>query len=426
MLTIRYVNSDEKIAWDTRRMLELKREIDRLKARRNRPNNGPVMRCIAAPVNSATFNNNEMIEEDILKYNKEYLLKLFKIHEGEDESLISHSNYQVIDKISRDNLINLVDSHNNENPISDFKLEISKDKLIDCIGEENLKKIEKIFNTEYDTIKIRRVENYGRGKGIPFHTDFSKKTMQIPLNNSNEYEGGNLVFINSNGKLIKPDRIPGSYSIHSSGTVHGVTNLESGIRYSLFICNTLSKDLSYLIQPVKDQFVFFENVLQFLNNIEDIKLKELINYYKTIFYKVNELPFELKLINKIHMLHPLEYKEDIKNKSTNIDLFEAIKRQIPFMEDIVKLKDEINNDEIIKREIDNYIKFLELFKVTNKNLAPTQLVDLIWHTHQQFPERYYKECLYIAGKFLNHDDSVSKNIIKESAQNRVSLEIYSK
>ena len=155
--------------------------------------------------------------------------------------------------------------------------------------------------------------------------------MQIPLNNNNEYKGGNLVFINSNGKLIKPDRIPGSYTIHESGVVHGVTNLEYGVRYSLFICNTLSKDLSYLLQPVKDQIIFFENVLKFLDNIEETKLKNLINDYKSIFYKSKDLPFELKFINKIHMLHPLEYMNDIQSKTLNIDLYKAIKRQIPFM-----------------------------------------------------------------------------------------------
>ena len=68
-------------------------------------------RCIAAPVNSATFNNYEMIDKEILNYSKEKLLNLFKIHKGEDKALISYSNNQIIDKIARDKLISFIDLH---------------------------------------------------------------------------------------------------------------------------------------------------------------------------------------------------------------------------------------------------------------------------------------------------------------------------
>ena len=32
------------------------------------------------------------------------------------------------------------------------------------------------------------------------------------------------------------------------------------------------------------------------------------------------------------------------------------------------------------------------------------MIDLVWHTHQQFPVRYSAECRAIAGREVDHDD----------------------
>ncbi len=70
------------------------------------------------------------------------------------------------------------------------------------------------------------------------HTqDYAVRTMQIPLNDEFEYEGGCLVLATQQG-LLTPRRPAGSYTIHTSGTVHGVTRLTRGVRYSLFLCAT--------------------------------------------------------------------------------------------------------------------------------------------------------------------------------------------
>ena len=57
--------------------------------------------------------------------------------------------------------------------------------------------------------------------------------MQVSLNDDQEYVGGRLVYI-SRGKLTAPPRSPGSVTIHDNTIVHGVTLLESGVRYGLF------------------------------------------------------------------------------------------------------------------------------------------------------------------------------------------------
>jgi hypothetical protein len=57
--------------------------------------------------------------------------------------------------------------------------------------------------------------------------------MQVALNDETEYEGGRLLFV-SKGILNAPERMTGTVTIHDNTIVHGVTLLESGVRYGLF------------------------------------------------------------------------------------------------------------------------------------------------------------------------------------------------
>ena len=85
---------------------------------------------------------------------------------------------------------------------------------------------------KYDEILIRRCQSLG--DHINFHVDFSRKTLQVALNGDEEYVGGRLAFIRS-GVLEILDRPAGSITIHEGDIVHGVTELESGVRYGLFL-----------------------------------------------------------------------------------------------------------------------------------------------------------------------------------------------
>jgi len=94
-----------------------------------------------------------------------------------------------------------------------------------------------VFQDKIDTIKFRRVTK-SNGCCIDFHLDYSLKTMQIFLNCEEEYQGGRLIYAHYDKGFLSPSRLLGCATIHDNNIVHGVTALESGIRYSLFCLRT--------------------------------------------------------------------------------------------------------------------------------------------------------------------------------------------
>merc|ERR1712008_609280 len=73
--------------------------------------------------------------------------------------------------------------------------------------------------------------------GINFHTDHSEATMQIALNGDDEYQGGRLTYVTSKG-FSSPARPRGSITVHDNTILHGVSLLEAGMRYGLFLLQT--------------------------------------------------------------------------------------------------------------------------------------------------------------------------------------------
>eukprot|EP00466_Bigelowiella_natans_P012216 jgi/Bigna1/128778/aug1.7_g3486 len=108
-----------------------------------------------------------------------------------------------------------------------------------CSGDRAdavLQRIAQAFPSEkWHKIKLRRCAAHGQHIG--FHTDVSEETIQIPLNDDTEYEGGRLVFLNTGGIHV-PKRSAGSYTIHPKDIAHGVSVLKSGVRYGLYILRT--------------------------------------------------------------------------------------------------------------------------------------------------------------------------------------------
>jgi hypothetical protein len=118
----------------------------------------------------------------------------------------------------------------------DVRVSVTAERLEALIGEEAVRALAAAFGEQvYDTVKLRRVEAHGLC--VPFHTDYSRRTMHVALNDESEYTGGRLVFATSAG-FEMPRRPPGTACIHTFDVVHGVTALMSGVRYSLFLCNT--------------------------------------------------------------------------------------------------------------------------------------------------------------------------------------------
>jgi hypothetical protein len=124
--------------------------------------------------------------------------------------------------------------------VHDLKLTITRDELLQMISNSELARIEALYcaasqaGGSFNQIKLRRVEAMP-GKCIPFHTDVgSTLTMQVPLNDDSEYDGGRLMFATASG-IFQPVRPGGSATIHESHVVHGVSQMLGGVRYGLFL-----------------------------------------------------------------------------------------------------------------------------------------------------------------------------------------------
>lgn len=135
----------------------------------------------------------------------------------------------VLNQANCEALISMLDK--NYHGEKDLKLTLSETDLAAVIGEDAVVALKEQFGERFDEICLRRVEAHG--ECINFHTDYSKKTMQISLNNDKDYVGGKLAFITDSGLEI-PERTQVSATIHTNKIVHGVTKLESGVRYALF------------------------------------------------------------------------------------------------------------------------------------------------------------------------------------------------
>ena len=98
----------------------------------------------------------------------------------------------------------------------DLQVVLSAQELEEIVGVAQLVALKHTpgFPVSFTTIKLRRCSAVG--KCINFHTDFSKRTMQVALNAPDDYGGGELIFANAAGLHIPP-RPVGSATIHGAG-----------------------------------------------------------------------------------------------------------------------------------------------------------------------------------------------------------------
>jgi hypothetical protein len=113
----------------------------------------------------------------------------------------------------------------------DLKIPLSEEELGHLIGSKRVKHLAN-FLPRVDQIYLRRCAEYG--KYIRFHIDEALWTMQMPLNDPQDYRGGRLVYVTENCHLECPHRAAGTATLHNGSVLHGVTKLESGVRYSLY------------------------------------------------------------------------------------------------------------------------------------------------------------------------------------------------
>ena len=370
----------------------------------------------------------------------------------------------LLSKTARAALMCVLDEHYAETLQPDIRIEISYQELVDAAGHEDAAQVVQSFNGPFDTIKLRRVSAHG--KCIAFHTDYSQQTMQIPLNDPGEYEGGRLLFANEAG-LEQPPRVAGSAVIHTKASVHGVTTLLSGSRYSLFVCDTNGSslpphqllstpahwvDLQYLVQPALAQFAFFERAYPLVEAMaaNDQLLDCVREYAAFMTAKVNnadervaDVPsLAVEVVWRTHLLHPMAYAADcvvlnasraahgptlMDHRSMSLasfgpslceaavggqscwpatDLVAALRRQQPFMRQMLAQREVLGTKRCLAAAVENYRGFLEQMRLAPAGLEPTPLVDLLWHTHQQHPVRYAEDCVAIVGHQVDHDDDL--------------------
>ena len=425
--------------------------------------------CIAAPI-PATFSSshflpgnhfltktNQWKEKGMDEQSSSLALSLGGTAALSDNAMPECHTSAILNKTQRDSLMTFIDSRFTKEEHStgsrttssnnDFRISLSRKDLTSIIGEKTTRSLENAFCGMYDTIRMRKVTASGKPEGecVAFHTDFSRRTMQISLNNENDYSGGLLLFATSKG-FVAPKRTPGSYTIHNHKSVHGVTSITRGTRYSLFLCQTkiesdddsMNDDenvqlLSTLREKMFVEKEFFERALCLLQNMNDEEIAWVIeSQYKPWFKKHSSAtsldttcihyPSEaVEIISKVHMLRPLVYAKAISTKiveshsSTTNNLVQDVRKQQNFMSKMLSHHARFNEN-MIETSIQEYIQFLrhaggrgrecsdtEEEEEKMKDLEPPSLiVDAIWHVHMQLSD-YCCDSVRLAGRIVDHD-----------------------
>ena len=423
--------------------------------------------CIAAPI-PATFSSshflpgdhfltktNQWKEKGMDEQSSSLALSLGGTAALSDNAMPECHTSAILNKTQRDSLMTFIDSRFAKEEIStsnnDFRISLSRKDLTSIIGETTTRTLENAFGSMYDTIRMRKVTASGKPEGecVAFHTDFSRRTMQISLNNENDYSGGLLLFATSKG-FVAPKRTPGSYTIHNHKSVHGVTSITRGTRYSLFLCQTKieleddsmnDEENVQLMSTLKNQMFeekeFFERALRLSQNMDDEEIALIIeSEYKPWFKNHSSAtslgttcihyPSEaVEIISKVHMLRPLVYAKAIStkdvesNSSTTNNLLQDVRKQQNFMSKILShhCRNEFENEDMIETSVQEYIQFLRHAggrgrKCTNmkeeeddegEDLEPPSLmVDAIWHAHMQLSD-YCCDSIRLAGRIVDHD-----------------------
>ena len=206
----------------------------------------------------------------------------------------------------------------------------------------------------------------------------------------------------------------------------------------------------------QDNFDFFERAVAFLRTASDDELAACVGTYARFLRTAansdgrssDGVPcFAVELCWRVHLLSPFIYaKYCEKNFGKLIDhvalpvgeypieapdsaelagdapsakplaafLVPAIRRQQEFMEKMLARRGVMESPEYMSAAVESYVKFLGLMKKhEGVTLVPTLAIDLIWHTHQYYPVRYAAECEAVAGRAINHDDSIEDDELAE-------------
>jgi len=163
-------------------------------------------------------------------------------------------------------------------------------------------------------------------------------------------------------------------------------------------------------------------------------LKKAVQRYVDFMQEIPEKEQALKLdvtwIWCVHCLNPISYRNDCMkayndvrpfakifnmefsngNFMPSIDLEEAAVRQRDFID---QCDDFISDSKKAYFYEHDYFKFLKLVKKYGKlqTLVPTFGMELFWRAHILDPIGYLKDCKNLVGFFVNHDDTIPRELL---------------
>ena len=371
------------------------------------------------------------------------LLILNQLGGSPDASVTTYSDCELLNTTEREGLVRTIDAVFREDPQDDLRLNLTTAELTQALQPETLKGLESLMG-KYDTIKLRRVSDRGY---IPFHTDYSRRTLQVCLNEPDQYEGGRVIFATGRG-LICPPRLVGSATLHTYDVVHGVTKLTHGVRYSLFLCDTLPPPQAELtlskqiLHQASVTYDYFAVILPYLQALSPKQLQQVVEDYMIFLQTLTPEqamagPGELKttitssfteedettksagveLAWRIHTLHPVNYAQTVASLGTiwtenrslrvlmGLDLAAAITRQMDFMQKIL-LHPDLKSPQKLEASFSSYEYFLFSLRELRVSEPADVLVDLMWHSHMQWPAMYARDCVKFVGTVVDHDDNL--------------------
>jgi hypothetical protein len=123
---------------------------------------------------------------------------------------------------------------------TDWQVELTPHTVAAHVGAEALAGLKSALGAVAHRFVVRRVDAGTGVEAIPFHTDYARRTLQVPLNaplvgdNCGGYVGGDVVYAVEGGFLKLPRR-QGHGVVHDGAVPHGVTPLLRGRRYGLCV-----------------------------------------------------------------------------------------------------------------------------------------------------------------------------------------------
>jgi hypothetical protein len=152
------------------------------------------------------------------------------------------------------------------------------------------------------------------------------------------------------------------------------------------------KNMDQLIieQPTPEQITWLENTWKIEwdgENINEQTTKKLENYQK-----ISPIAAPL-VLSAIGQLQFLKKSLALSNNDFNF----------------------LQSPQFLNRVVVDYRRFLKLKNYTPEGvfLVPSVFIDMAWHAHMLTPVSYAPDCTCLAGMVLDHDDSISENVLSD-------------